>query len=108
MLWKEIRLETLEQECPKCYMEIKDLNAEIKSLKSENNISKADLERKIQEGVLEYHIKEIENLEISYVTRYCLDLDIKTIVVEIRIHADEDGKFHILGEYKGMCLLEAR
>lgn len=63
-------------------------------------VSKADVEKKIREGVMEHRIKEIGNINNPYVTRYCLDLDIKTTATEIRIHADENGKFHIPNEYK--------
>ena len=64
------------------------------------NVSKTDVEKKIQEGVMEHQIKEIGDLEKPYITRYCLDLDIKAVATEIRIHADENGKFHIPDEYK--------
>lgn len=62
--------------------------------------SKADVEKKIWEGVIGHHIKETGNPERPYVTRYCLDLDIKVIATEIRIHADNDGKYHIPDKYK--------
>lgn len=65
-----------------------------------SSASKADVEKKIQEGVMEHRIKEIGDLEKPYVTRYCLDLDIKAVATEIRIHVDADGKFHIPDEYR--------
>ena len=49
---------------------------------------------------MEHQIKEIGDLEKPYITRYCLDLDIKAVATEIRIHAGENGKFHIPDEYK--------
>ena len=64
------------------------------------NVSKTDVEKKIQEGVMEHQIKEIGDLEKPYITRYCLDLDIKAVATGIRIHAGENGKFHIPDEYK--------
>lgn len=64
------------------------------------NASKADVEKKIREGVMEHRIKEIGNINNPYITRYCLDLDIKATATEIRIHADENGKFHIPNEYR--------
>lgn len=65
-----------------------------------SSASKADVEKKIQEGRMEHRIKEIGDLERPYVTRYCIDLDIKAVATEIRIHADADGKFHIPDEYR--------
>lgn len=65
-----------------------------------SNVSKTDVEKKIREGVMKHCVKEIGDLEKPYVTRYCLDLDIKVTATEIRIHADEDGKFHIPDEYR--------
>ena len=49
---------------------------------------------------MEHQIKETGDLEKPYITRYCLDLDIKAVATEIRIHSDENGKFHIPDEYK--------
>lgn len=65
-----------------------------------SSVSKADVEKKIQEGIIKHQVKEIGNTKNPYITRYCLDLDIKTIATEIRIHADENGKFHIPDEYR--------
>lgn len=64
-----------------------------------SSASKADVEKKIQEGVIGRRVKEIGNPKRPYTTRYCLDLDINVVATEIRIHADEDGKFHIPSEY---------
>ena len=49
---------------------------------------------------MEHCVKEIGDPQKPYVTRYCLDLDIKVTATEIRIHADENGKFHIPDEYR--------
>ena len=65
-----------------------------------SSASKADVEKKIREGVMEHRIKEIGDPEKPYITRYCLDLDIKAAATEIRIHAYENGKFHIPDEYR--------
>lgn len=65
-----------------------------------NNISKADVEKKINDGLFEHKIKDIVNAENPYITRYMLDLEVKTVATEIRIHADENGKYNIPDEYR--------
>ena len=63
-------------------------------------LSKADVEKKIQEGVLEHRIEEIGTPGRAYITRYRLDLKIGAAATEIRIYADEKGKFQVPDEYK--------
>ena len=65
-----------------------------------SNVSKIDVEKKIREGAMEHCVEEIGDPQKPYVTRYCLDLDIKATATEIRIHADGNGKFHIPDEYR--------
>lgn len=65
-----------------------------------NHISKENVEDKIAKGIYEHHIEDIGTVENPYITRYRLDLDIKVTAAEIRIHADENGKFHVPGELK--------
>ena len=65
-----------------------------------HHISKAEVEEKIREGYMEHRVEEIGNPGNPYVTRYRLDLEVKTIATEIRIYADENGKFQIPEEYK--------
>lgn len=65
-----------------------------------NHLSKADVEKKIRDGVLKHRLKEIGIWGREYVTRYCLDLEVETVATEIRIYADEKGKFQIPEEYK--------
>lgn len=62
--------------------------------------SKADVEKKIREGKMEHRIEEIGDPQKPYVTRYRLDLETRAVAAEIRIHADESGKFHIPDEYR--------
>ncbi len=64
-------------------------------------LAKSDVEEKIRKGIYEHRIEEIGTPRGTYVTRYRLDLDVKTLATEIRIYADEAGKFHILPELKG-------
>lgn len=65
-----------------------------------NNVSKADVEKKIKDGLVEHKIKDIGNAKNPYITRYILDLEVKTVATEIRIHADENGKYNIPDEYR--------
>lgn len=60
-------------------------------------LSKADVEEKIKKGLFQHQIQEIGTPDPTraYVTRYKLDLDIQTVATEIRIYAEEDGKFRI-------------
>lgn len=64
------------------------------------HISKAEVEKKIQEGRMEHRLEEIGTPGNRYVTRYRLDLEVKTVATEIRIYADENGKFEIPKEYR--------
>lgn len=63
-------------------------------------LSKAEVEKKIQDGVFEHSIKEIGIPGRAYITRYRLDLKVKATAEEIRIYADENGKFRVPDEYK--------
>ncbi len=65
-----------------------------------NGLSKADVERKIQEGIYGHRVEEIGNPGGNYITRYRLDLEIKTVATEIRIYADENGKFQVPDDLK--------
>ncbi len=63
-------------------------------------LSKAEVEKKIREGVLEHSIQEIGTPGRAYITRYRLDLKVRATAEEIRIYADENGKFQVPDEYK--------
>lgn len=63
-------------------------------------LSKADVEKKIQDEVFEHSIEEIGIRGRTYITRYRLDLKVKTTAVDIRIYADENGKFQVPDKYK--------
>ena len=62
---------------------------------SGKHLSRREVERKIREGVYEHRVEEVGTPGGAYVTRYRLDLEVKTIATEIRIYADPDGKFRI-------------
>lgn len=64
-------------------------------------LSKAGVEEKIRRGIYEHHVEEIGTPGRSYITRYRLDLDIKTVATEIRIYADEAGKYQVPAGLKG-------
>ena len=59
------------------------------------HLSRTEVERKIREGVYEHRVEEIGKPGGAFVTRYRLDLEVKTVATEIRIYADADGKFRI-------------
>lgn len=65
-----------------------------------NGLSRAEVLRKIQAGVYGHRIEEIGCTDRPYITRYRLDLDVRTIATEIRIHADDDGKFQVPGDLR--------
>ena len=64
------------------------------------HLSRAEVEQKIREGAYEHRIEEIGTPGGAYVTRYRLDLETHTIVTEIRIYADAEGKYPIPEEMK--------
>ena len=64
-------------------------------------LSKAEVEEKIQRGIYGHRIEEIGTPGRSYITRYRLDLDVKTVATEIRIYADDAGKYQVPPELKG-------
>lgn len=64
------------------------------------NLSKADVEDKIHKGIYDHRIEEIGIRGRNYITRYRLDLNIKTVATEIRIYADNNGKFQVPTDLK--------
>ncbi len=66
-----------------------------------SGLSKAAVEEKIRKGIYGHRVEEIGTPGRPYITRYRLDLDIKTTATEIRIYADDAGKFQIPPELKG-------
>lgn len=65
-----------------------------------NGLRKADVEEKIRKGYFEHRIKEMGTPGRPYITRYRLDLDIRTVATEIRIYADDNGKFQVPNHLK--------
>ena len=58
-------------------------------------LSKEEVEQKIQDGIFLHRVEEIGDAGRPYVTRYRIDLEIKAVATEIRIHADENGRYQI-------------
>lgn len=66
-----------------------------------SGLSKSGVERKIKDGVFRYEICDIGDPSRDYVTRYVLDLKTEVTATEIRIHADESGKYQIPDGLRG-------
>lgn len=64
-------------------------------------LSKAEVEKKIRKGIYGHRVEEVGNPCRPYITRYRLDLDVKTVATEVRIHMDDAGKYQIPPELKG-------
>lgn len=62
-------------------------------------LKKEEIERKIKEGNCKHIIKNIGIPKGKYLTKYVLDFDIKQTITEIRIYANEKGRFEIPTEY---------
>lgn len=66
-----------------------------------SGLSRAVVEDKIRRGIYGHRVEEIGIPGRPYATRYRLDLDVKTVATEIRIYADDEGKFQIPAELGG-------
>ncbi len=66
-----------------------------------SGLSKADVEEKIRKGIYRHRIEEIGIPGRPYTTRYRLDLEVQTVATEIRIYADDAGRFQIPPGLKG-------
>ena len=62
-------------------------------------LTKESVQEKIKNGEFDVIIKEIGTRSDKYVTRYVIDLQTKPIATEVRIYADENGKFNVPKEY---------
>ncbi len=64
-------------------------------------LTKAEIEEKITSCRCRHEIKTIGNTSgQKYVTKYVVDLAVEPVITEIRIYADENGKFAIPVEYR--------
>ena len=66
-----------------------------------SGLSKAAVEEKVRKGIYGHRMEEIGTPGRPYITRYRLDLDVKVMATEIRIYADNTGKFQLPPELKG-------
>ena len=65
-------------------------------------ISKKDVEEGIAKGLYVRKLEEIGNKESGkWITKYRLDLETVVTATEIRIYADENGKFNVPDELRG-------
>lgn len=64
-------------------------------------LTKSEIEEKIASGRCRHEIKTIGKPSgQKYVTKYVVDLKVEPVITEIRIYADENGKFRIPPEYR--------
>ncbi len=64
-------------------------------------LTKSDIERKIASGRCRHEIRAIGKVSgQDYVTKYVVDLNVEPVITEIRIYADENGKFSIPAQYR--------
>ncbi len=64
-------------------------------------VTKADVEEKIKSGKCLHKIRTLGNPSGGqYVTKYVVDLKVLPEITEIRIYADDNGRFHIPSEYR--------
>lgn len=64
-------------------------------------LTKADVEEKLRSGKCRHQIREIGDPKGGiYVAKYEVDLDVAPLVTEIRIYADDKGRFPIPAEYR--------
>lgn len=67
----------------------------------ETTLTKAEAEEKIRSGRCRHEIKTVEDPGTSlYVTKYVIDLNVETVVTEVRIYANQDRKIRIPPKYR--------
>lgn len=63
-------------------------------------LTKSEVEEKIKSGVCRHEIKSVgDPSSKKYITKYVVDIDVAPMITEVRIYADENGKFHIPVQY---------
>ncbi len=66
-----------------------------------STLTRSEVEEKIRSGKCRHEIRHIGDASSQkYVTKYVVDLSVAPVVTEIRIYADENGKYHIPEEYR--------
>ena len=63
-------------------------------------LSRSDVEEKIRSGKCRHEIKTIGDIGSGrYKVKYVIDLDVEPVITEVRIYANESGKYEIPKEY---------
>lgn len=66
-----------------------------------NTLTKADIEEKIRTGKCRREVRTVGSPSAGkYITKYVVDLRTETVVTEVRIYADAQGKIHIPEQYR--------
>lgn len=65
-----------------------------------SGLSKTQVEQNIREGAYQHRIEQLGTPGRVYITRYRLDLEVTPVATEIRIYADQNGKFQVPNELK--------
>lgn len=64
-------------------------------------LTKNEIEKKIREGTCRHEIQTIGNPTCGkYISKYVVDLKTEAVITEVRIYADEHGKFSIPPQYR--------
>lgn len=64
-------------------------------------LTKSDMEEKIASGRCRHEVRTIGKASgQNYVTKYVVDLNVEPVITEIRIYADENGKFSVPAQYR--------
>lgn len=67
-------------------------------------LTQKDIEALIKSKKCTHVVSELGNLDTPFVKRFILDTKLMTVVHEVRIHADSDGKFRIPPELKSTVI----
>lgn len=63
-------------------------------------LTKAEIEEKIRSGKCRHEVCTLGSVKSGkYITKYVIDLKTETVITEVRIYADEQGKIHIPTQY---------
>ena len=63
-------------------------------------LTKECVEKKIRSGKCRHEIQTLGNISTrKYITKYIVDLKAETVITELRIYADEQGKYDIPAQY---------
>lgn len=63
-------------------------------------LTKSEIEEKIASGRCRHEVRTIGKVSgQDYITKYVIDLSTETVITEVRIYADENGKFLIPAQY---------